>query len=77
MPPPRVPRHPFRYKILAPAAVDKAKEPKDAAAAILDSTGLDADMYRLGHTKARFIPFSPPDAIFDLALANDDLALRL
>ncbi|XP_018057348.1 PREDICTED: myosin heavy chain, muscle isoform X30 [Atta colombica] len=44
----------LRYKILAPAAVDKAKEPKDAAAAILDSTGLDADMYRLGHTKVFF-----------------------
>ncbi|KAL0119502.1 hypothetical protein PUN28_007766 [Cardiocondyla obscurior] len=44
----------LRYKILAPAACDKAKEPKDAAAAILDSTGLDADMYRLGHTKVFF-----------------------
>ncbi|XP_025996499.1 myosin heavy chain, muscle isoform X22 [Solenopsis invicta] len=44
----------LRYKILAPAAVDKAKEPKDAAAAILDSTGLDADQYRLGHTKVFF-----------------------
>ncbi|XP_011883421.1 PREDICTED: myosin heavy chain, muscle isoform X21 [Vollenhovia emeryi] len=44
----------LRYKILAPAAVDKAKEPKDAAAAILDSTGLDADTYRLGHTKVFF-----------------------
>ncbi|XP_011647035.1 myosin heavy chain, muscle isoform X6 [Pogonomyrmex barbatus] len=44
----------LRYKILAPAAVDKAKEPKDAAAAILESTGLDADMYRLGHTKVFF-----------------------
>jgi hypothetical protein len=48
--------YPSRYKILAPAAVDKAKEPKDAAAAVLESTGLDADMYRLGHTKAR-LPF--------------------
>ncbi|XP_071578982.1 myosin heavy chain, muscle-like isoform X8 [Temnothorax nylanderi] len=44
----------LRYKILAPAAVDKAKEPKDAAAAVLESTGLDADMYRLGHTKVFF-----------------------
>lgn len=60
-PRPRVPRYLSRYKILAPAAVDKAKEPKDAAAAILDSTGLDADMYRLGHTKARFTLFSSPD----------------
>jgi len=59
LPPPRVPRYPFRYKILAPAAVDKAKEPKDAAAAVLESTGLDPDMYRLGHTKARFTLFPP------------------
>ncbi|XP_019882377.1 myosin heavy chain, muscle isoform X3 [Camponotus floridanus] len=44
----------LRYKILAPAAVDKAKEPKEAAAAVLDSTGLDPDMYRLGHTKVFF-----------------------
>ncbi|CAL1689368.1 unnamed protein product [Lasius platythorax] len=44
----------LRYKILAPAAVDKAKEPKDAAAAVLESTGLDPDMYRLGHTKVFF-----------------------
>ncbi|XP_072746179.1 myosin heavy chain, muscle isoform X12 [Anoplolepis gracilipes] len=44
----------LRYKILAPAAVDKAKEPKEAAAAVLESTGLDPDMYRLGHTKVFF-----------------------
>ncbi|XP_014480421.1 PREDICTED: myosin heavy chain, muscle isoform X3 [Dinoponera quadriceps] len=44
----------LRYKILAPAAVDKSKEPKDAAAAILDASGLEADMYRLGHTKVFF-----------------------
>ncbi|XP_032677943.1 myosin heavy chain, muscle isoform X20 [Odontomachus brunneus] len=44
----------LRYKILAPAAVDKAKEPKQAAAAVLESTGLDPDMYRLGHTKVFF-----------------------
>ncbi|KAL6426868.1 hypothetical protein ACFW04_009267 [Cataglyphis niger] len=44
----------LRYKILAPAAVDKAKDPKSAASAILESTGLDADLYRLGHTKVFF-----------------------
>lgn len=43
----------YRYKILAPQAVDQvAGDPKKAAAAILDASGLDADQYRLGHTKA-------------------------
>lgn len=43
----------FRYKILAPAAVDAAAgDPKKAAAAVLESSGLDGDQYRLGHTKA-------------------------
>lgn len=41
-----------RYKILNPAAVTKEPDPKKAAAAILENTGLDADLYRLGHTKA-------------------------
>ncbi|XP_043796393.1 myosin heavy chain, muscle isoform X9 [Apis laboriosa] len=45
----------LRYKILAPAAVDKvASDPKKAAEAILESTGLDPDQYRLGHTKVFF-----------------------
>jgi len=75
--------YPSRYKILAPAAVDKAKEPKDAAAAVLDSTGLDPDMYRLGHTKARLpiILSSHYSVVFsslsrwprDIGLASDNL----
>lgn len=40
------------YKILNPAGVDKESDPKKCAQAILDSTGLDADTYRLGLTKA-------------------------
>ncbi|XP_044596092.1 myosin heavy chain, muscle isoform X7 [Cotesia glomerata] len=45
----------LRYKILAPQAVDQvAGDPKKAAAAILDASGLDADQYRLGHTKVFF-----------------------
>ena len=49
--------YPSRYKILAPAAVDKvASDPKKAAEAILESTGLDPDQYRLGHTKACYAP---------------------
>lgn len=44
----------YRYKILAPAEVDKAAgDPKKAAEAVLDAAGLDADQFRLGHTKAR------------------------
>lgn len=42
----------FRYKILAPQAVAKESDPKKTAAIILDATGLDAESYRLGHTKA-------------------------
>ncbi|XP_076671815.1 myosin heavy chain isoform X13 [Andrena cerasifolii] len=45
----------LRYKILAPAAVDKvASDPKKAAEAVLEATGLDPDQYRLGHTKVFF-----------------------
>ncbi|XP_043470810.1 myosin heavy chain, muscle isoform X8 [Leptopilina heterotoma] len=45
----------LRYKILAPAAVDAAAgDPKKAAAAVLESSGLDSDQYRLGHTKVFF-----------------------
>ncbi|XP_076765668.1 myosin heavy chain isoform X9 [Xylocopa sonorina] len=45
----------LRYKILAPQAVDKvASDPKKAAEAILDASGLDPDQYRLGHTKVFF-----------------------
>lgn len=56
-----MPVYPSRYKILAPAAVDKvASDPKKAAEAILESTGLDPDQYRLGHTKACYLPPSPP-----------------
>lgn len=52
-----MPVYPSRYKILAPAAVDKvASDPKKAAEAILESTGLDPDQYRLGHTKACYPP---------------------
>ncbi|XP_046426978.1 myosin heavy chain, muscle isoform X3 [Neodiprion fabricii] len=45
----------LRYKILAPAAVDKvASDPKKAAEAVLDAAALDADQFRLGHTKVFF-----------------------
>lgn len=41
-----------RYKILNPAAVAKESDPKKSAGLVLESTGLDPDTYRLGHTKA-------------------------
>ncbi|XP_020720191.1 myosin heavy chain, muscle isoform X8 [Bombus affinis] len=45
----------LRYKILAPQAVSKlGSDPKKAAEAILEASGLDPDQYRLGHTKVFF-----------------------
>lgn len=44
----------FSYKILNPAAVSKQSDPKKCAEVILDSSGLDSELYRLGHTKACF-----------------------
>merc|ERR1719342_625869 len=43
-----------RYNILAAAAVAKAKKDKDAAKAVLDAVKLEAEKYRLGHTKVFF-----------------------
>ena len=39
--------------ILAPAIMAAEKSPKNAAAKCLESVGLDSEMYRIGHTKAR------------------------
>ncbi|XP_050428408.1 myosin heavy chain, muscle isoform X18 [Adelges cooleyi] len=44
----------MRYKILAPAAVEKESDPKKCAAVILENVGLDPDKFRLGHTKVFF-----------------------
>ncbi|XP_055686230.1 myosin heavy chain, muscle isoform X9 [Lutzomyia longipalpis] len=45
----------LRYKIINPKGVDDVKgDPKKAAAAILDNTGFDPDLYRLGNTKVFF-----------------------
>lgn len=54
------PHHPQKftkisYKILDPKGVEAlkdSKEPKKTASAILDSVHLDAELYRLGNTKA-------------------------
>nr|XP_018918175.1 PREDICTED: myosin heavy chain, muscle isoform X10 [Bemisia tabaci] len=44
----------LRYKILAPGPAAKETDLKKIAAVILESTGLDPDQYRLGHTKVFF-----------------------
>ena len=43
-----------RYNILAAAMVSKAKNDKAAAAAVLETVGLEKEKYRLGHTKVFF-----------------------
>merc|ERR1712213_77522 len=43
-----------RYNILAAAGVAKAKNDKSAAKAVLDVVKLEAEKYRLGHTKVFF-----------------------
>merc|ERR1719418_455150 len=43
-----------RYNILAAAGVAKAKNDKSAAKAVLDAVKLEAEKYRLGHTKIFF-----------------------
>lgn len=42
----------YSYKILNPGPVGKEKDPQKAAQIILDAAALDAELYRLGHTKA-------------------------
>ena len=42
----------FRYNILASAAVANAKNDKAAAKSLFEIVGLEAEKYRLGHTKA-------------------------
>merc|ERR1712227_328796 len=43
-----------RYNILAAGECAKAKKDKDAAKAVLDKISLEAEKYRLGHTKVFF-----------------------
>lgn len=44
--------NPYSYKILNPKAVDAEKDPKKIAQVVLDAVSLDAELYRLGNTKA-------------------------
>jgi len=48
------PEFKVRYNILAAQAVAKAKNDKNAARAVLDAVALEAEKYRLGHTKVFF-----------------------
>jgi myosin heavy chain 6/7 len=48
------PEFKVRYNILAAQAVAKAKNDKGAARAVLDAISLEAEKYRLGHTKVFF-----------------------
>ena len=48
---------PISYKILNPKAVEGEKDPQKCAQVILDAIGLEAELYRLGNTKA-WDPFS-------------------
>ena len=41
----------FRYNILAAKTVESAKNDKIAAKMLFDLVGLEAEKYRLGHTK--------------------------
>lgn len=43
-----------RYKILNPKEVSKESDPKKCAELILNASGLDTELYRLGHTKVFF-----------------------
>lgn len=40
------------YKILNPKQAEAQTDPKKCAEVILDAAGLDADLFRLGNTKA-------------------------
>lgn len=43
-----------RYNILAPKAAAAAEDDKKASQVLLDSISLEAEKYRMGHTKACF-----------------------
>jgi hypothetical protein len=51
--------HPFRYNILDPKKVKGVEDLKTAAGMLLEAGGLDADLFRLGHTKVCTGPDPP------------------
>ena len=54
----------YSYMILAPAAMAAEADPKKAAARCFEEIGLDPDSYRIGHTKASYIP--PKELHFEI-----------
>lgn len=59
--------HISSYQILAPKQMQEEKDVKKAAAVCLEVIGLDAELYRLGNTKARTVVPNPyrTDQILD------------
>lgn len=65
-----------RYKILAPTEADKAgDDPKKACQVILEVINLDAEQYRMGHTKACSSSSPPCTSVLSVDLRA--LLLRL
>lgn len=46
-----------RYQILNPKDISGMEDPKKCSKILIESTALDPDLYRLGHTKAWFLIF--------------------
>jgi len=67
-----------RYKILAPTEADKAgDDPKKVAQVILDVISLDAEQYRMGHTKACSSSSPPCTSVLSVDLRALFLHLNL
>lgn len=57
---------PFSYQILAPGPMGLEKDGKKCAEICLNSTQLDPELYRLGHTKARQKNLSQIPKLFEI-----------
>jgi hypothetical protein len=67
-----------RYKILAPTEADKAgDDPKKVAQVILEVINLDAEQYRMGHTKACSSSSPPCTSVLSVDLRALFLHLNL
>jgi hypothetical protein len=67
-----------RYKILSPTEAEKAGEdPKKVAQVILDAISLDAEQYRMGHTKACTSSSPPCTSVLSVELRALLLHLNL
>lgn len=67
------------YKILAPQIIDEEPNAKIATQKCLETTTLDPDFYRIGHTKARnsFDSFNVPCFMFQVYKISVNFSLRL